>query len=555
MPSVQQQQSINKLLTILEKFQAKAPGRTDDIKHLKQFFSSPEFFGLAKIKQSLLKYDDKCLRPVNQNASDIFHKVNDQLTAQSSPIIDELFKILNDPHVENMLSAHDMIAAKEYSPARAPPVVVDNTSPGSSMKNIEVAKGDEPLGATIKVDEKNSSIIVGRVIRGSIVDSSGLVKVGDELHEINGRCVDGLTLDEVADMVGSLRGNVKIKLYPSSNPNPEKVEIHLKANFSYDYRDDKEMPCSDLRMSFLKGDILRIFSKDDDWWQASKIGRNNNASPVGLIPGEDLQKRRKVKEITIAGNGKANKKNKRNKKKKDNVRVFEANQDPGQSIDDIITYEEVKLIAPIRDVLRPLVVVGPPKVGRNELKRVLIAVDPALFCTAIPHTTRPKEPSEVDGKDYYFVERRVMETQVRRNKFVEYGEFNGHLYGVSIDSIKKEAASGRVCIVDLRGESLKAARIPEIKPFVAYIKPPPIEKLRDTRATDKSKVDANTQVFTEADFREMLEIGQEYETLYGHMFDVVIVNDKLQDAVSMLQEAVNNMINRPQWVPASWVSS
>ena len=53
----------------------------------------------------------------------------------------------------------------------------------------------------------------------------------------------------------------------------------------------------------------------------------------------------------------------------------------------------------------------------------------------------------------------------------------------------------------------------------------------------------------------MIEIGQEYENLYGHMFDVVIVNDKLQDAVSMLQEAVNNMMHKPQWVPANWVSS
>ena len=45
-----------------------------------------------------------------------------------------------------------------------------------------------------------------------------------------------------------------------------------------------------------------------------------------------------------------------------------------------------------------------------------------------------------------------MDTQIRRNKFVEYGDFKGYTYGVSIDSIKKEAASGRVCIVDLRGE-------------------------------------------------------------------------------------------------------
>lgn len=75
-----------------------------------------------------------------------------------------------------------------------------------------------------------------------------------------------------------------------------------------------------------------------------------------------------------------------------------------------------------------------------------------IHCINFADTSRPKEPSEVDGKDYYFVSRTVMETQIRRNKFVEYGDFKGYYYGVSIDSIKKEASSGRVCIVDLRGE-------------------------------------------------------------------------------------------------------
>lgn len=44
-----------------------------------------------------------------------------------------------------MISAHDMIAAKEYTPARAAPVVADISTPGSSMKNIEISKGNEPL--------------------------------------------------------------------------------------------------------------------------------------------------------------------------------------------------------------------------------------------------------------------------------------------------------------------------------------------------------------------------------------------------------------------------
>ena len=44
-----------------------------------------------------------------------------------------------------MISAHDMIAAKDYTATRAAPVVADISTPGSSMKNVEISKGNEPL--------------------------------------------------------------------------------------------------------------------------------------------------------------------------------------------------------------------------------------------------------------------------------------------------------------------------------------------------------------------------------------------------------------------------
>ena len=52
--------------------------------------------------------------------------------------------------------------------------------------------------------------------------------------------------------------------------------------------------------------------------------------------------------------------------------------------DEIATYEEVARLVPYSAFPRPIVLVGPPGVGRNELKRRLIELDPDKFRTTIP---------------------------------------------------------------------------------------------------------------------------------------------------------------------------
>merc|ERR1719150_1970754 len=70
--------------------------------------------------------------------------------------------------------------------------------------------------------------------------------------------------------------------------------------------------------------------------------------------------------------------------------------------EEIATYEEVARLFPRPGVFRPVVLIGPPGVGRNELKRRLIALDPERYKATVPHTSRPSRPGEIHGKDYFF---------------------------------------------------------------------------------------------------------------------------------------------------------
>lgn len=55
-------------------------------------------------------------------------------------------------------------------------------------------------------------------------------------------------------------------------------------------------------------------------------------------------------------------------------------------------------------------------------------------------TTRPKRDYEVDGRDYHFVSsREQMEKDIQSHRFIEAGQYNSHLYGTSVQSVRQVA--------------------------------------------------------------------------------------------------------------------
>lgn len=60
-------------------------------------------------------------------------------------------------------------------------------------------------------------------------------------------------------------------------------------------------------------------------------------------------------------------------------------------------------------------------------------------------TTRPKRDYEVDGRDYHFVvSREQMERDIQDHHFIEAGQYNNHLYGTSVQSVREVAEKVRL---------------------------------------------------------------------------------------------------------------
>ncbi|XP_048027650.1 MAGUK p55 subfamily member 7 isoform X2 [Megalobrama amblycephala] len=544
----------------------------DDRSFLHAMFGERSLHSLVKIHEKLQCYEDRAPTPVLDSAGSLAQNLTEELQGRSaSNEIRELVKLLSKPHVKSLLSVHDTVARKSYDP-ELPPLPDDIDDEEDSVKIIRLVKNKEPLGATIKKDERSGAIIVARIMRGGAADRSGLIHVGDELKEVNGIPVDDKKPEEVIRILSQSQGAITFKVVPGIKEEAQSKEpkMFVKALFDYNPADDKAIPCKEAGLAFKKGDILQVMSQDDaTWWQAKLEGDGNLRA--GLIPSKHFQERRfavwKPTTVTtlqrtpskrFSGLRRSFRLSRRDKKT--NKSMYEYKRSNQYDTADVPTYEEVTTYRRKHgDRHRLVVLVGPTGVGLNELKRKLLISDPQHFSVTIPHTSRSKKHLESDGVEYHFISKHLFEADIQNSKFIEHGEYKGNYYGTSFDSVRSVLSKNKVCLLDVQPHTLRHIRTAEFKPYVVFVKPPSIERLRETRRNAKvisGKDDKNSsKSFSEEDFQEMISASQMMENQYGHLFEKVIVNDDLTVAFNELKQALRKVETETHWVPISWTHS
>ncbi|MFW5926324.1 MAG: guanylate kinase [Myxococcota bacterium] len=176
-----------------------------------------------------------------------------------------------------------------------------------------------------------------------------------------------------------------------------------------------------------------------------------------------------------------------------------------------------------------LIVSSPSGAGKTTLTRRLLKQFPELTFS-VSHTTRKRRPTEVDGKDYQFVDRPTFEAMVERNEFAEWAEVHGNLYGTSkgqLDRAREEGMHGIVFDVDHQGARQIHAAFPHA--VGVFILPPSMPELL-SRLRRRAEDD-------EATIRRRYQKAL-YEIEHYPFFDYIVVNEELERADAMLQGIV-----------------
>ena len=201
----------------------------------------------------------------------------------------------------------------------------------------------------------------------------------------------------------------------------------------------------------------------------------------------------------------------------------------------------------------PLVIGGPTAAGKTSLIKKLLEEFPDKFNFCVSHTTRAPREGEEEGADYFFVDRETFEADVAENKFLEYTEVNGHLYGTSLSAVKTEP--GSICILDINTSGAAEIRNNkgQLRSWVAdmlcvAIHPPSkemlVQRVRSIEGLSEEEMEARVELAV----AELETLGEE-----RNAFDeVVIVNDDIEESYSELKEAIaarNPDIMKPAPMP------
>jgi len=180
---------------------------------------------------------------------------------------------------------------------------------------------------------------------------------------------------------------------------------------------------------------------------------------------------------------------------------------------------------------RPLLLVlsAPSGGGKSAVLDALIESDPKLSYS-ISYTTRPKRGNEVDGEDYFFVDRKTFDEMIDANVFYEFAEVHGHMYGTSARTIDAALAEGNdvAMDVDVQGGLNVRRRMPK-DALLVYLMPPSIEVLEERlrgRASDKEdQINLRMQ-------------NAEREMEHWNSYDFVVLNEDLDETVACVRGIV-----------------
>ena len=184
-----------------------------------------------------------------------------------------------------------------------------------------------------------------------------------------------------------------------------------------------------------------------------------------------------------------------------------------------------------RNETRPgelFIVSGPSGVGKGTICKRLIEETEGIELSVSATTREPRE-GEVDGVNYYFMDKDAFQERIDQGGFLEYAEVFGNFYGTPLKPVEEKLAKGIDVLLEIDVQG--GAKVKEVYPegIFLFILPPSLEELRNRlikRGKDSMEV-----------IEHRLSIAmEEIRQMFG--YDYFVVNDDLEEAVRLVKAIV-----------------
>ncbi len=181
---------------------------------------------------------------------------------------------------------------------------------------------------------------------------------------------------------------------------------------------------------------------------------------------------------------------------------------------------------------RLIVVSGPSGAGKSTLIRAALEEVPEL-AYSVSATTRDPRPGEIDGRDYVFLTREEFERWIAEDRFLEWAEYSGNLYGTPEQKVEEFLDAGRSVILEIELQGARQVRKKRPDAAMVFVRAPSLDETR-RRLTGRATE-------TEEAMKTRLATAVE-EVAARSEFDYEVVNDDRDRARANMIEIMESIV-------------
>lgn len=181
-----------------------------------------------------------------------------------------------------------------------------------------------------------------------------------------------------------------------------------------------------------------------------------------------------------------------------------------------------------------VVFTAPSGTGKSTIAKAILADIPTLKFS-VSATTRPKRDGEENGREYYFLTKEEFEAELAKGGFIEHSRHFDNYYGTLKRETEKVLDAGEHLLLDLDVDgALNVKKLYGERALLLFIKPPSLEVLRERLLKRQ----------TESEDKILMRLARaDYELSLADQFDVCVVNDDLDKAISEIKRIVQRFLN------------
>ena len=173
---------------------------------------------------------------------------------------------------------------------------------------------------------------------------------------------------------------------------------------------------------------------------------------------------------------------------------------------------------------------SPSGAGKTTLTKKIAKNNPN-FTISISHTTRKPRPSEIDGKDYFFVSKKEFNYLIKNNDFFEYAKIFDNYYGTLKKPVQDFLSTGKDVLFDIDWQGTQQLKkIENLSLHTFFILPPNIKVLKQ-RLLNRHEGQTSLIEKRMKKFNEELSHWNEY--------NYIVVNDNLEVCYNKILSIMN----------------